>query len=203
MVDLGKTHRLQERAKSVPAGFVTRAKLSDTPYMEPLNSALDCTFPKDSEFDLILPIMRNATSLDWTMPSIKDGFDPTTANTARFLSSPSNNTQLSYSSHLLHPDVQGHFISFFHKLRKCIFSLWDPLNSVHVFSGHVSCFSISRHSKRYGSKNASQVQCIGFWIAYSIALLLLCVFESSVGTLEILLSRPTNSLASYAWLRGH
>ncbi|KAF8913467.1 hypothetical protein CPB85DRAFT_1252402 [Mucidula mucida] len=62
-----------------------RAKLSNAPYMEPLNSALDCTFPKDSEFDLILPIMRNATSLDWTMPSTKDGFDPTTANTARFL----------------------------------------------------------------------------------------------------------------------
>ncbi|KAF8919138.1 hypothetical protein CPB85DRAFT_880989 [Mucidula mucida] len=138
VVDLGKTHRLQERAKSVPTGFVTRAKLSDAPYMEPLNSALDCTFPKDSEFDLILTIMRNATSLDWTMPSTKDGFDYCQYCTLPIVF-PKYHTAL-----LLYPDVQGQFIIFFHKLRKCTFSLWAPLNSVHVFSGHGSCFSISR-----------------------------------------------------------
>ncbi|KAF9023018.1 hypothetical protein BDZ89DRAFT_1070234 [Hymenopellis radicata] len=113
-----------KRATSVPTGFIGRAKR--------LFPALDCAFPKDSDFDVILPAMGNATSLDWTMPSPEAGFDPTTANTTRFLMSFPNITDLSYSSYL--------------RAEKCTFWLWSLSNSdpVYVFSGHGSRISLSQ-----------------------------------------------------------
>ncbi|KAF9020777.1 hypothetical protein BDZ89DRAFT_1138422 [Hymenopellis radicata] len=68
VVDLGEAWRLQKRAKSVPTGFVGRAKVNPESmgvymFTEQLFPALDCAFPKDSDFDVVLPTMSNATVL--------------------------------------------------------------------------------------------------------------------------------------------
>ncbi len=138
MVDLGTLRTLRHRAKSLPTGFIARTyDLSNDSAL--LTSALDFTFPKDSEFDVIIPIMRNAKKLIWTTPSAEDGFDPTAANVTRFLQSFPNITHLYYLSlNLFRPEVQAHFMSFFHNLRKCSFTSWKSTQSEHVyvFSGH-------------------------------------------------------------------
>ncbi|KAF9023020.1 hypothetical protein BDZ89DRAFT_1070237 [Hymenopellis radicata] len=149
VVDLGGTWRLQERATSAPTGFIARA-IEAAPYYtykDTLSPALDCKFPKPSDFDVVLPTMTNATSLDWTMPSTKDGFDLTAANTTRFLTSFPNITDLSYSSHLQVPPVfHAQFMSFFHNLHKCTFSMWGISNSdpLYVYAAHESRISISQ-----------------------------------------------------------
>ncbi len=149
VVDLGDAQRLLERASSVPTGFVGRTKVECDPqavyiYTERLFPGLDCAFPNDSDFDVVLPIMSNATSLQWIMPPTQAGFDPATSHTARFLASFPNITHLSYFSHFLCPEVQVYFMSFFQNLRKCTFSLWGTNGLVYFFSGHGPQINLSQ-----------------------------------------------------------
>ncbi|KAF9023032.1 hypothetical protein BDZ89DRAFT_1070252, partial [Hymenopellis radicata] len=146
--NLEAMRRMQARAKSAPTGFIARALEAAGPYHPSYaESPVDCTFPKPSDFDVVLPIMRNATSLDWTMPYTKDGFDLAAANTKRFLTAFPNITHLSYSSNLQVPAVfHAQFMTFFHNLHKCTFSLWGTgdLEPLYIYSAHPSQISISQ-----------------------------------------------------------
>ncbi|KAF9023034.1 hypothetical protein BDZ89DRAFT_1070254 [Hymenopellis radicata] len=135
VVDLGETERLQERAKSAPTGFIARAIEAAGPYYPYTESlAVDCTFPKDSDFVVILPTMGNATRLDWTMPSPEAGFKLTAANTTHFLTSFPNITDLSYSSNRQAPPIfHAQFMSFYQNLRNVRAGSmdWLPDNVLH------------------------------------------------------------------------
>ncbi|KAF9023000.1 hypothetical protein BDZ89DRAFT_180010 [Hymenopellis radicata] len=92
-------------------------------------------------------------------------------------------------------------MSFFQNVHKCTFTLREHhIRSLFTSFLAMDLKSACPNSKRYGLRNATvQGRWIGLW-KYSIALLLLFVFGSSVGKMEILLCHPTALLASCAWL---
>ncbi|KAF9023003.1 hypothetical protein BDZ89DRAFT_1070213 [Hymenopellis radicata] len=117
---------LEKRAERAPDGFVGRsinaipktisAFSAFSPFRD-YSTVLDCDFPADSDFELVLPPMNNVTHLHWTTLDTETGFD---VNITHFLGSLTRVRRLScWGSVGLELE---HVMSFFPELRQCEFT---------------------------------------------------------------------------------